>query len=316
MSVSEEIQRSGNHPSPHEPMSAVIRRGRSRKGRPHWTVELGVTVFATIVIILLLTPWIAPHDPAAQDLAHRLSAPSAAHWFGTDNLGRDVLSRLMFGGRFSVSITVLTLLLSGTIGTVVGAISARLGGVFDEITMRITDVLISFPDVLIALLLSAILGPGYRTLVLALAIVGWTPFARLTRGLTLEINATGYIEAAEALGCSRRFIIFRHVIPNVARPVLALAFLRFGQKLITVGALSYLGLGVQPPGSDWGAMLAAAQPYMQQVPLLVIVPGAAIFITVLSVTIAGQGLGMRREFRNRARRTAVSEIVVSETEDS
>src|SRR5262249_48617717 len=153
-----------------------------------------------------------------------------------------------------------------------GALSARLGGLFDEITMRICDVLLSFPDVLIALVLVALLRPSSTTLVLALTIVGWTPFARLTRGITFEINTRGYIEAAEALGCSRRFIVIRHVIPNAIGPVMAMGLLRFADKLIAVGSLSYLGLGVQPPDSDWGSMLADAQPYMERVPLLLLAP--------------------------------------------
>lgn len=256
----------------------------------HWTFLLGASAFATICLILILTPWIAPYDPAAQVLLDRLQAPSAAHWLGTDNFGRDVLSRVMHGGRFSVSIAAIAVVITGVSGTILGALSARIGGAFDEILMRTVDALLAFPDVLIALFLVFILGPGYGTLVVALAIVGWTPFARLTRAVTLEINTKDYIEAAEALGCSRSFIIFRHVLPNAIGPVLAQGFLRFGHMLITVGGLSYLGLGVQPPQSDWGAMLAEGQAFMIRAPWLVLAPGLAIFITALSVTMAGQGL--------------------------
>jgi peptide/nickel transport system permease protein len=250
---------------------------------------------AAVLVILLLTPWIAPYDPAQQDLTQRLAGPGPQHWLGTDQLGRDVLSRLMYGGRFSVSIAAITLVLSAVAGTVIGAFSARRGGLVDEVVMRTTDLLISIPDVVIALFLIAAFGTGYGMLIAALTIVGWTPFARLMRGLALEINSREYIEAAEALGCSRSFIIFRHVIPNALRPVLSLSFLRFGHKLITVGGLSYLGLGVQPPDSDWGAMLLDAQPYMERVPLLVLAPGAAIFLTALSVTLIGHGLELKRK---------------------
>jgi peptide/nickel transport system permease protein len=172
----------------------------------------------------------------------------------------------------------------------IGAVSARVGGLLDDFLMRLVDTLLAFPEVLIALFLVYILGPGYGTLIVALAISGWTPFARLTRAVTLEINTRGYIEAAEALGCSKTFIIVRHVLPNAIGPVLAQGFLRFGHQLITVGGLSYLGLGVQPPESDWGAMLSEAQLYMIRAPWLVIVPGFAIFLTALSVTLAGHGL--------------------------
>ncbi|MFE2184638.1 ABC transporter permease [Streptomyces sp. NPDC059455] len=272
---------------------------RAFTGR-HWTLRAGAVVLALVLMTLLLTPWIAPFDPAHQDLTRRLAGPSAQHWLGTDQLGRDVLSRLMYGGRFSVSIAAVTLLLSAVVGTVIGAFSARRGGLLDEVVMRTTDLLIAIPDVVVALFLIASFGTGYGMLIAALTIVGWTPFARLMRGLALEINSREYIEAAEALGCSKTFIVFRHVIPNALRPVLALGFLRFGHKLITVGGLSYLGLGVQPPDSDWGAMLLDAQPYMQRVPLLVLAPGAAIFLTALSVTLIGHGMELKRRRRTDA----------------
>lgn len=273
---------------------AVLTQRRAQLRGLNWSVILGGGIFALICIVLVLTPLIRPYDPNAQVLSDRLMAPSIRHWLGTDVLGRDVLSRLMYGGRFSVPIAATTLLLSSTFGSVIGALSARLGSVFDEVAMRLVDVLLAFPDLLLALVLISVLGPGSGTVILALSLVGWTPFARMTRALTLEINTRGYIEAARALGCSQAFITFRHVIPNALRPLLALGLTRFGYQLIIVGSLSYLGLGVQPPDSDWGSMLADAQPYMQLVPLLVIVPGATIFVTALSVTMAGQGLSRSR----------------------
>ena len=214
-----------------------------------------------------------------------------------------MLSRLLDGGRFSVTIALITLVLSVVIGTVIGALSARVGGWFDEVVMRTVDLLLCFPEVILALFLTAILGPGYTTLVLALTIVGWTPFARLARGLALEVNSRDFIAAAEVLGCRKRFIVIRHMVPNVIRPIAAITFLRFGHKLITVGGLSFLGLGVQPPDSDWAAMLAAALPYMERMPLLAIAPGMAIFVTAVSVTMIGQGLEIgadrRALFRSR-----------------
>ena len=153
-----------------------------------------------MLLVLLLTPWIAPHDPAAQDLSNRLAGPSAEHWLGTDHLGRDVLSRLMWGGRFSVTIAAITLVICAVIGTIIGALAARRGGWLDELVMRTVDVLICFPDVVIALFLIALFGTGYGTLIAALTITGWTPFARLMRGLALEINSKDYVEAAEILG--------------------------------------------------------------------------------------------------------------------
>jgi len=290
--------------SPHRPhVLALFLRGT--RGR-HWTFNFGATLLALVLLILVLTPWIAPHDPATQDLTHRLAGPSGDHWFGTDHLGRDVLSRLMWGGRFSVTIAAITLVICAVTGAIVGALAARRGGWVDELVMRSVDVLICFPDVVIALFLIALFGTGYGTLIAALTITGWTPFARLMRGLALEINAKDYVEAAEILGSPKAYIVFRHVIPNAARPVLAMGFLRFGHKLITVGALSYLGLGVQPPDSDWGAMLLDAQPYMERAPGLGILPGAAIFITALSVTMIGQGLDVQKARRKRAASTEPS----------
>jgi peptide/nickel transport system permease protein len=271
-------------------------------GGRNWTFKAGVALLVFVLVVLLLTPWLAPHDPATQDLANRLSGPSAEHWLGTDHLGRDVLSRLMWGGRFAVVIAGITLIICAVTGTILGALAARRGGWLDEVVMRSVDVLVCFPDVVVALFLIALFGTGYGTLIAALTIAGWTPFARLMRGLAMEINAKEYVEAAEILGSHKWFIIFRHVIPNALPPVAAMSFLRFGHKLITVGALSYLGLGVQPPDSDWGAMLLDAQPYMERAPWVGILPGAAIFITALSVTMIGQGLDGR--MTRRARPTA------------
>ncbi|TDE88551.1 ABC transporter permease [Occultella glacieicola] len=258
------------------------------------SLRVGVALFLTIAVLLVLTPWIAPYDPAAQDLENRLAAGSPAHLLGTDHLGRDVLSRLLWGGRYSVSIAAVTLVLCSVFGTVLGLLCARIGGAFDELVMRLTDVALAFPEMVIAMFLVAILGPSYGTLILALVLTGWTPFARLARGLALEINSRDFVEAAEALGMSRRFIVFRHLLPNALSPLLAHAALRFGHKLIAVGALSYLGLGVQPPDSDWGSMLADGQPYMTRLAGLVVYPGLAIFITALAVTLIGQGINTRR----------------------
>jgi peptide/nickel transport system permease protein len=282
-------------PPSHRPniFLAAVRGLTSR----HWTFNFGAVLLVVVLLVLLLTPWIAPHDPATQDLNNRLTGPSGEHWLGTDHLGRDVLSRLMWGGRFSVTIAAITLVICAVFGTILGALAARRGGWVDELVMRSVDVLVCFPDVVVALFLIALFGTGYGTLIAALTITGWTPFARLMRGLALEINAKEYVEAAEILGSPKWFILFRHVIPNALPPVAAMSFLRFGHKLITVGALSYLGLGVQPPDSDWGAMLLDAQPYMERAPWVGILPGAAIFITALSVTMIGQGLDAKKKRR-------------------
>ncbi|WP_026257765.1 ABC transporter permease [Actinopolymorpha alba] len=283
---------------------APVRVARSARGR-RWidirtwpaSLVIGALLFVVVVLTLILTPWIAPHDPAAQTLSARLTGSSGTHPLGTDQLGRDVLSRLMDGGRFSVSIAALTLAISAVVGTLLGLVCARRRGAFDEFIMRLTDVLLAFPEMIVAMFLVAILGASQSTLVLALVLGGWTPFARLARGVAIEIDSRDYIEAAKSLGCSKRFIMMRHVLPNALSPLMAHAALRFGHKLITVGALSFLGLGVQPPDADWGSMLADGLPYMSRSPGLVIYPGLAIFVTALSVTLMGQGINVRRNRR-------------------
>lgn len=247
-------------------------------------------VLALVVLAVVLAPWLAPYPPADQDLAARLAPPSAAHWLGTDHLGRDTLSRLLDGGRFSLTVAALATVLTGVLGTAIGVVSARRRGWLDELFTRANDVLLALPEMVVALFLVAVLGPGHLSLLLALTVTGWTPFARLARALTYDVSARGFIEAARVLGCSPSFIVLRHVLPHLAGPLLGQATLRFGQFLITVGALSYLGLGVQPPQSDWGAMLAAAQPYATRSPLTILAPGLVVFVVALCVTLIGQRL--------------------------
>ncbi|MHA6345687.1 ABC transporter permease [Roseivivax sp. CAU 1761] len=267
-------------------LAAALSFARSR----HWTFRAGLAIVTLLVLLLALAPWIAPYDAGAQDLLARLEGPSAAHWLGTDHLGRDVLSRLLIGGQFTVTISAITVVITLVLGTAIGVAAGRAGGLADEIAMRAVDLLISIPDVVIAIFLIGIFGPGWTTLIVSLTIIGWTPYARLARGLTREVNAREYIRAAEVLGMRPRFVMLRHILPNCIRPIAAVSFLRFGHKLITVGGLSYLGLGVQPPNPDWGLMLADAQPYLERAPLLMIAPGAVIFAAALGVTWIGHGM--------------------------
>lgn len=272
--------------------------------------KVGMITIALIMLATLLAPLIAPFDPNETDLANRLSGPSAEHWFGVDDLGRDVLSRLLYGGQLALFIATITVAVTVIAGTLIGAASGRIGGFFDEAMMRFVDLSLGFPEFILALVIVAILGPGFVSLVIALSFLGWTPYARLVRGQTLSINSQQFVEAAEALGCSRWFIITRHIVPHTMNPVLAMAFLRFGHKLIAIGALSYLGLGVQPPNADWGAMLADAQPFMQREPWLIIFPGLAIFLSALAVTLAGQGLS--HAFDARAAYASLAESLETE----
>jgi peptide/nickel transport system permease protein len=253
-------------------------------------IRLAACVLAVVVLSVALAGWIAPYPPAEQDLASRLSAPTGTHWLGTDHLGRDTLSRLLDGGRFSLTIAALATVLTAVIGTAIGVLSARRRGWLDEFFTRTNDILLAMPEMVVALFLVAALGAGYPALLLALTVTGWTPFARLARALAYDVSARGFIEAARVLGCSPWFTVRRHILPHLAGPLLGQATLRFGQFLISVGALSYLGLGVQPPQSDWGSMLAAAQPYAVRSPMTILAPGLVIFTVALCVTLIGQHL--------------------------
>lgn len=255
--------------------------------------KAAVVVLALVVAAVAAAPWLTPFPPDDQNLAARLASPSASHWLGTDHLGRDTLSRLLDGGRFSLVVAALATVLTGLVGLVIGVLSARRKGWLDEFFTRTNDVLLALPEMVVALFIVAAMGTGFSSLLVALTVTGWTPFARLARTLAYDVSARGFVEAARVVGCSPSFIIFRHVLPHLAAPMLGQATLRFGQLLISVGALSYLGLGVQPPQSDWGSMVAAAQPYAERAPWGIIAPGLAIFLVALCVTLIGQRASRR-----------------------
>ena len=260
-------------------------------------IALPLACLAAIGLAALFAPALAPLDPNDQALANRLDPPSSEHLFGTDHVGRDVLSRLLVGSRFSLAITTVSVLISGVLGTLVGALSGRIGGLVDEATMRLVDIVLVFPELVVAFALASMLKPSFATIVFAVTVFAWTPYARLARAVTLEVNTREFMEAAVALGSPPLFILRKHVLPNIMGPILAIGFLRFGQMLITIAGLSYLGVGAQPPTPDWGAMLWEAQPYMRRVPSLTLIPGAAIFVTALSVTLLGQRLLLRVQLR-------------------
>lgn len=255
--------------------------------------KAAVVVLALVVAAVAAAPWLTPFPPDDQDLAARLASPGATHWLGTDHLGRDTLSRLLDGGRFSLVVAGLATVLTGLVGLVIGVLSARRKGWLDEFFTRTNDVLLALPEMVVALFIVAAMGTGFSSLLVALTVTGWTPFARLARTLAYDVSARGFVEAARVVGCSPSFIIFRHILPHLAAPMLGQATLRFGQLLISVGALSYLGLGVQPPQSDWGSMVAAAQPYAERAPWGIIAPGLAIFVVALCVTLIGQRASRR-----------------------
>lgn len=259
--------------------------------RWHPMAIFGLITFGIIVFMSVFAPLLAPHDPVDQHLGNRLKLPTIENPFGTDSLGRDVFSRILYGGRLALVISFVSVAISALVGTVIGALASRKAGTLtDEVLMRLIDLFLSFPSIIIALMIVVMLKPGFWALVLALTITGWTPYARLARAVGLEISTQTYIEAAAATGESEFLIMRKHILPNTMGPILAQVFLRFGHTLLTIAGLSYLGIGIQPPTPDWGSMLAEAQAYMIRVPSLILAPGLIIFITTLSVTMAGQGL--------------------------
>lgn len=252
-------------------------------------------VVCVIFALTLLAPWISPYNPDSQDLAQRLQSPSWQHLLGTDHLGRDTFSRIIYGGRFSLAVALGTTLFSLFLGTVLGLLSALRRGWVDELFLRFNDMLLALPEIVVALLVIAMFGPGSLSMILAVGLVAWTPTARLVRAMAVQVLSTGYVEASRHVGAGQWFIIRRHVLRVLIAPVLAQTALRFGLLLVLLGSLSYLGIGVQPPQSDWGSMLAEAQPYATVSPWGLIAPGGAIFSVSLSVTLIAHRLSRSQD---------------------
>jgi peptide/nickel transport system permease protein len=250
----------------------------------------GFAIVAVVVLLALLAPWIAPYAPEKQFTARRLEGPSGDFWLGTDNLGRDVASRLLWGARPSIGLAALSTLVILTIGVTYGLWAGYIGGIVDDIAMRVVDVLEAFPTLILAIAIIGVLGPGLRGVMLAVISVVWTGYARLVRGYVLEVRERPFVQAAVALGCSRWQVILRHILPNVISPVIVLASLQMGFLLLTIAGLNFLGLGIQPPNPEWGAMLNAGRKFFQLAPQLMLYPGLMITVTVLGFSLLGDGL--------------------------
>ena len=254
------------------------------------TALAGLVIVAIVLFVAIAAPLIAPHDPNLQDVVHRLQGPSLQHPLGTDNLGRDELSRIIYGSRVSVLTTVAVGLAILVIGMLVGIVSGLAGGFVDGLIMRIVDVLLAFPSFLLALAVAGTLGPGLLHLALAMTAVWWVDYARLVRGLVLGVKELPFVEASRALGLSRTRIALRHVLPNVAPPVIVLATLQTSRLLLSLASLSFLGLGVGPPTAEWGSMLNDGKDFLATSPELMFWPGLAITLTALGLNLLGDGL--------------------------
>ncbi|MGH9182356.1 MAG: ABC transporter permease [Acidimicrobiales bacterium] len=254
------------------------------------TALIGLVILLALAGLSLLAPWVATSDPAAQDVLSKHQGPSAEHWLGTDELGRDELSRLLHGGRASLLAALGLGFAILVIGVVVGTCAGFIGGWFDAGIMRVVDVLLAFPNFLLVLVVVGALGPGLVNLGIAFAVAGWVGYARVVRGLVLSAKERPYVEAARALGFRPWRVTLRHVLPHVLAPVIVLWTLRTGQLLLAFAALSFLGLGVQPPTAEWGAMLNSARDSLAVAPLLMVYPGALITLAALGFNLLGDGL--------------------------
>lgn len=256
----------------------------------NFAFTMGLIVTVALVLAAIAAPLLAPFDPNFQDTSRRLEAPSRQHLLGLDELGRDVLSRILWGARVSLRVGFSVVILASLIGITLGAMSGYFGGWMDTIIMRITDILLAFPGILLAIALVAVLGPSLNNVVLALVIIGWVAYARLVRGQVLKVREMEYVTAAKALGAKSPRVIVLHVLPNVINPVVVMATLGLAGAILSEAALSFLGLGVQPPTPSWGAMLNAGRRYLGEANHLTIFPGAAIMLAVMGLNFLGDGL--------------------------
>jgi peptide/nickel transport system permease protein len=261
------------------------------------TRRIGVFVIAFTGIAAIAGPWLVPYDPVAQNLALRLDGPSWQHPLGLDELGRDLLARLLLGARVSLFVGIAVVGVSSLVGTAVGAVAGYLGGWVDTILGRVMDVLLAFPGILLAIALVAVLGPSLTNVVLALVTIGWVGYARLVRGQVLKVRELEYVQAARALGAPMARVVGRHVVPATFSAVSVQATLGMAGAIIAEASLSFLGLGVQPPMPSWGTMLDAGRAHLFDAPHLTIVPGSAIALLVLGFNFAGDALRDRLDPR-------------------
>jgi peptide/nickel transport system permease protein len=250
--------------------------------------QIGFSIVCILILLALFAPWIAPADPAAQNLPVRLQPPSAAHWMGTDELGRDILSRTIYGARISLLVSLCVVLGTGTLGLTVGMIAGYLGGAFDRVVnLLLINAFLSFPGILLAIAFAAFFGPGIGKVILALIITGWAGYARLARAQVLKVKELEYVLAARSMGASSPRIILQHLLPNILQPVLIQATIGMAGAILAEATLSFLGLGVLAPLPSWGAMLNDARNHLFDAPHMVIFPALAVILAVLAFNLLG-----------------------------
>lgn len=267
------------------PIGEFWRRFRRRK------IALAAGGFLVFLVAMAIAaPLIAPFDPAAPDYMSVLEGPTATHWVGTDAYGRDVFSRIIWGARISLAVGFLSVTLGSLVGVALGVASGFYGGIVDSLVMRICDVLLAFPGILLAIAVIAILGPGIDNVIYAVAVFSVPVFARLARGSTLALKSAVYVDAARAIGVSDLVIMARHLLPGALPNVIVYFSMRIGTSILTAASLSFIGLGAQPPSPEWGAMLADGRNYIGVADHVTLYPGLAIFVTVLAFNLFGDGL--------------------------
>lgn len=251
---------------------------------------IGLAIFIVEIVLAILAPYISPYSYTKMDMTACFATPSATHFFGCDDMGRDIFSRVLYGARYSISIGILAVLFSVVIGCAIGAVAGYFGGQVDNLIMRLLDVIQAIPGMLMMIVISAVLGPGYLNTIIAMSFGSIPGMARMLRAQMLKERTNEYIEAATSINCSTFRIIFHHLIPNCLSPIIVQATMGVGQTITLAAGLSFIGLGVQPPIPEWGAMLSASRQFMRQAPHLVVFPGLAIAVTVLALNLMGDGL--------------------------
>jgi peptide/nickel transport system permease protein len=259
--------------------------------------RIGTTLVAAVVLAAVVGPWVVAHDPAVQMLPLRLTGPTAAHWFGLDELGRDVLARVLAGARVSLLVGLTVVSVSSVVGLAIGGVAGYFGGVVDTVLSRVIDVLMAFPGMLLAIAMVAVLGPSLVNVVLALTTIGWVGYARLVRGQAMRVREFEFVQAAGALGASRVRTLVRHVLPAALPVVVVQATLGMAGAILAEASLSFLGLGVQPPTPSWGSMLDAGRGHLLDAPHLTVFPGVSLAVLVLGFNFLGDGLRDRLDPR-------------------
>lgn len=277
-------------------VAAAPRRAHSPAGTAlrmllrHRLAMFGAVLIALEVGFAILAPWVTPHEPIQMDYTALLSPPSAAHPFGTDELGRDLLSRTLYGARLSLQVGIVAVLIAVALGVPIGLVSGYLGGVIDEVVMRVVDAVMALPPLVLALTITAVLGPGIWNATLAIAIVAAPTYSRLVRGQVLSVKENDYVLAARSIGAPTWVILVRHILPNAFSPIIVQASLGIGVAIILEASLSFIGLGAQPPTPSWGNMVQVGFQYLETAPWFVLVPATAIFLAVFGFNMLGDGL--------------------------